>query len=71
MGKPQKTNTLKVTDTRTLLVWFTNNTAVEALPDFRVKVDKFIFDLVDDLGKFSGTTYSARISEVKMFEPIS
>lgn len=70
MGKPQKTNTLKVTDTRTLLVWFTNNTAVEALPDFRVKGDKFIFDLVDDLGKFSGTTYSARISEVKMFEPI-
>lgn len=76
MGKANKSkkkniNKLSVSDTRTILVWFTNNTAVEALPEFYVKGKSFIFDLVNDEGKFSGTSYEAKIKHIKMFEPIS
>ncbi len=76
MGKTKKSknqiiNKVSVSDTRAMLVWFTNNTAVEALPEFYSTGKTFIFELVDDYGNSAGSLYEAKIKHIKKFEPIS
>lgn len=60
-------------NTRTMLVWLKDKTAIEVLPKYLAHADgyNFTFDTVNDDGVFAGYSVSFAADEIAKIEPVS